>query len=65
MVKEKELAYDLNEYCLINAEKLDVETIKAFQHVSAHLYEVYQQKELLMGGEFIRHDCASLCKGAE
>ena len=65
MTRERALVYELNEYCLLHAESMDVETVKAFQHVSAYLYAKYQEAEQLMGGEFIRHECACLCREAD
>ena len=56
MTREKKIAFDLNEYCLLFAETMDVETVKAFQHVSGYLYERNDAIEAMMGGEFIRRD---------
>ena len=35
MTREKKISFDLNEYCLLFAETMDIETVKAFQHVSS------------------------------
>lgn len=65
MTRERALVYELNEYCLLHAESMDVETVKAFQHVSAYLFDVAEDQARMMGGEWLAQDAATICRDAD
>ena len=65
MTRERALVYALNEYCLLHAEAMDVETVKAFQHVSAYLFGVTEDQARMMGGECLAQDAATICRDSD
>jgi len=65
VTRERALVYELNEYCLLHAEAMDVETVKAFQHVSTYLFGVTEDQARMMGGEWLAHDAATICRDSD